>query len=109
MFALTQLTSWKQDKLDLMAGRLEAIRQAFAHPELHFELVSSGAYFAYIKHPYRGEASKVVAMRLAQEHDVLCLPGSMFGPEQEDYLRFAFANVDGELMAPLVERLIGAQ
>jgi aspartate/methionine/tyrosine aminotransferase len=50
-----------------------------------------------------------VAMRLAQDHDVLCLPGIMFGPQQEDYLRFAFANVDGALMQPLVERLIGAQ
>ena len=48
-------------------------------------------------------------MRLAQEHDVLCLPGSMFGAGQEDYLRFAFANVDADLMLPLVERLKGAQ
>ena len=62
-----------------------------------------------VKHPFSGEASKPVAMRLAQEHDVLCLPGSMFGSGQEDYLRFAFANVDGELMQPLVGRLIGAQ
>ena len=48
-------------------------------------------------------------MRLAQEHDVLCLPGSMFGPGQDDYLRLAFANVDAGLMEPLVERLIGSQ
>ena len=48
-------------------------------------------------------------MRLAQEYDVLCLPGSMFGPGQEDYLRLAFANVDAKLMAPLVERLVAAQ
>ena len=39
----------------------------------------------------------MVAKRLAQEHDVLCLPGSMFGPEQEDYLRFAFANVEKKI------------
>ena len=109
VFALSHLASWKQEKLALMAGRLAAIRKAFEHPDLRFELVSSGAYFAYVKHPFSGEASKPVAMRLAQEHDVLCLPGSMFGPGQEDYLRFAFANVDGELMQPLVERLIGAQ
>jgi aspartate/methionine/tyrosine aminotransferase len=109
VFALRELATWKRGKLDVMAGRLAAIRQAFSHPDLKFEMVSSGAYFAYVKHPFRGELSKPVAMRLAQEHDVLCLPGVMFGHGQEDYLRFAFANVDGALMQPLVERLIGAQ
>ncbi len=109
VFALRELGAWKRGKLDVMAGRLQSIRDAFKHPNLKFEMISSGAYFAYVKHPFSGELSKPVAMRLAQEHDVLCLPGSMFGPEQEDYLRFAFANVDGALMAPLVERLIGAQ
>jgi aspartate/methionine/tyrosine aminotransferase len=109
IFALAELDGWKQEKLLMMAGRLAAIRKAFETPALKFELVSSGAYFAYVRHPFRGEASKSVAMRLAQEHDVLCLPGSMFGPGQEDYLRFAFANVDGALMQPLVGRLMGAQ
>ncbi len=109
IFALAELDGWKQEKLEMMAGRLAAIREVFGKPGLKFELVSSGAYFAYVRHPFRGEASKSVAMRLAQEHDVLCLPGSMFGPGQEDYLRFAFANVDGALMQHLVERLMGAQ
>ncbi len=109
VFALRELTGWKRGKLDVMAGRLAAIRSAFSHPDLKFEVGSSGAYFAYVKHPFRGEMSKPVAMRLAQQHDVLCLPGVMFGPGQEDYLRFAFANVEGDLMKPLVERLIGAQ
>jgi aspartate/methionine/tyrosine aminotransferase len=109
IFALAELDGWKKEKLHLMAGRLAAIRRAFETPGLKFELVSSGAYFAYVKHPFRGEASKSVAMRLAQEHDVLCLPGSMFGPGQEDYLRLAFANVDSALMQTLVQRLMGAQ
>jgi aspartate/methionine/tyrosine aminotransferase len=109
VFALKELNEWKREKLDVMATRLSTIRQAFQHSDLQFEMVSSGAYFAYVKHPFQSELSKAVAMRLAQDHDVLCLPGVMFGPGQEDYLRFAFANVDGDLMQPLVERLIAAQ
>lgn len=109
VFALRELEGWKRDKLDVMAGRLAAIRTAFQRPGLKFELISSGAYFAYVRHPFRGEKSKAVAMRLAQEHDVLCLPGSMFGHGQDDYLRIAFANVDAGLMEPLVDRLMGSQ
>jgi aspartate/methionine/tyrosine aminotransferase len=109
IYALPNLDDWKRGKLDMMASRLATLRTAFMKPGLNYKLVSSGAYFAYVQHPFRGQASKAVAMRLAQEFDVLCLPGSMFGPGQDDYLRFAFANVDASLMAPLIERLIESQ
>ncbi|MEO9166898.1 MAG: aminotransferase [Aestuariivirga sp.] len=109
VFALRELNEWKAAKKAVMAERLAAIREAFKRPELKYQLTSSGAYFAYVKHPFAGEGSKTVAKRLAQEFDVLCLPGAMFGPGQEDYLRFAFANVDKEKMVPIVERLIESQ
>ncbi len=108
-FALGELDDWKQGKRDLMATRLAALRGAFKDSRLTYELASSGAYFAYVKHPFRELASKDVAQRLAMEHDLLCLPGSMFGVDQEDYLRFAFANVEADRMGSLVERLIESQ
>jgi aspartate/methionine/tyrosine aminotransferase len=108
-YALTNLGDWKDGKRAVMAERLAALRAAFANPALKFQLISSGAYFAYVKHPFTDESSKTVAKRLAQEHDILCLPGSMFGEGQEDYLRFAFANVEAEKMGPIVERLIESQ
>ncbi len=55
------------------------------------------------------EAAKSVAIRLAGEHDLLCLPGSMFGPGQERYLRIAFANAEAEHMPLVAERLIESQ
>ena len=36
---------------------------------------------------------------------MLTLPGSFFGPEQEDHLRFAFANVRDDEVAGVAERL----
>jgi aspartate/methionine/tyrosine aminotransferase len=109
VYALHNLTDWRREKLDLMAGRLAALRSVFEHPALKYQLVSSGAYFAYVKHPFGDEPSKSVAMRLAKEFDVLCLPGSMFGPNQEHYLRLAFANVDADIMPRMVDRLIESQ
>ena len=109
IFGLTALESWKTEKKAVMRERLAAMRQAFVTPGLNYQLVSSGAYFAYVKHPFTGELSKSVAKRLAGENDLLCLPGSMFGPDQEDYLRFAFANVEAARMTGLAERLIESQ
>jgi aspartate/methionine/tyrosine aminotransferase len=71
--------------------------------------VSSGALFAYVKHPFTDEPAKAVAMRLAGEHDVLCLPGSMFGPGQDRHLRIAFANAEATDMDTLAARLIESQ
>ena len=48
-------------------------------------------------------------VRLAQEHGVLCVPGSTFGPGLEGYLRFAFANLEAQAMAALVARLAESQ
>ena len=109
LFGLENLTTWKREKQELMENRRMALLDAFKYPQLKFKLVSSGAYFAYVKHPFSSEASKSVAMRLAGEHDVLCLPGSMFGPDQANYLRLAFANSPADKMSVLVERLIESQ
>ena len=109
LFALTRLEDWKRAKIAMMHGRLSALRQAFERQGLRYELVSSGALFAYVKHPFADETAKQVAMRLAGEHDLLCLPGSMFGPGQERYLRIAFANAEASDMETLVDRLIESQ
>jgi len=109
LFALSTLEGWKKEKIAMMAGRLGALRTAFARPGLSYELVSSGALFAYVKHPFTDETAKQVAMRLAGSHEMLCLPGSMFGPGQDQYLRVAFANAEAADMETVVDRLVESQ
>ena len=109
LFGLANLEDWKREKQCLMEERRKALLAAFNNPALSYRLVSSGAYFAYVKHPFIRATAKSVAMRLAGEHDVLCLPGSMFGPDQDSYLRLAFANSPAEEMPVLAERLIESQ
>ena len=92
-----------------MRSRVEALTTAFRSNRLSYQLVSAGAFFAYIRHPFDGEGATSVARRLADEQNVLCLPGNMFGPQQERYLRFAFANLEVEQIPALVERLISSQ
>jgi aspartate/methionine/tyrosine aminotransferase len=93
----------------VMAGRAEALQRAFTRNDLAYSLVSAGAYFAYVRHPFQGVPATQVARRLAQEFGLLALPGSWFGPGQEDYLRFAFANLDSEAMPAIAARLVESQ
>ena len=108
-FALEHLNAWRDSKAQLMLERVDAMRHAFTHSRLRYQLVSCGAYFAYVRHPFDGSASLDVARDLADRQNLLCLPGSFFGPQQDDYLRLAFANVESRRFEELVERLLADQ
>ena len=109
LYGLGHLDGFRREKRALMAERAGALREAFRRPGLDYKLLSCGAYFAYVRHPFDGEPSAAVARRLAVEHNLLCLPGSYFGPGQDPYLRFAFANLDASWMPAIAERLIASQ
>ena len=109
LFGLNHLEEWKLRKREVMGERVLALRQAFQDPDLGYRLVTAGAFFAYVRHPFAGEPAASVARRLADEFNLLSMPGSMFGPGQEDYLRFAFANLEEKWMPELVRRLIVSQ
>ena len=108
LYGLRCLEDWKNRKLATAKEKAAALRQAFTQRGLDYKLLSAGAFFAYVQHPF-AEDAKTVAKRLAQKHDLLALPGSMFGPGQEQYLRLAFANVEAGLMPDVVARLIESQ
>ena len=109
LFGLREVSVWTHAKKQLMGERVAALHRAFARPDLKYKILSAGAFFAYVRHPFAGRAAKDVARMLAREHDFLCLPGSMFGPGQDAYLRLAFANVGAEMMPAITERLIESQ
>jgi aspartate/methionine/tyrosine aminotransferase len=105
LYGLGALAVWREEKRLLMRERLSALRQAMRRNHTGYELVSAGAYFAYMRHPFAGESATAVAQRLAAEQNLLVLPGSMFGPQQEGFVRCAFANVEAALMPEVARRL----
>jgi len=107
-FGLENLKAWRNQKGTEMMKRASAIKQAFEAPDLDYKLISAGAYFAYIKHPFDA-TSRSVAERLAREFKIVCLPGIYFGKGQDAYLRFAFANVKENMFPELVKRLKASQ
>ncbi len=108
LYGLQNLHDWKIEKSNELAQRAIAIKAAFSHPDLKYRLVSAGAYFAYIEHPFEAPARDVVK-RLIQEQEIICLPGSYFGQEQEQFIRFAYANVHESHFEDVIGRLIASQ
>lgn len=102
--AIPALVDWRDANRLEIAARAEALRDVMAKIP-GWELVSVGAYFAFVRHPFNGLSSSTVAEKLAKGAGVVCLPGAYFGEGQDNYLRFAFANAKAEIITSLEERL----
>jgi aspartate/methionine/tyrosine aminotransferase len=109
LYGLNHLDGWKAEKRRLSLARLDALERAMARNDLAYRIVSAGAFFAYLRHPHDGRSARDVAKHLADEENMLCLPGSFFGPGQENFLRFSFANVEVERMDEIAQRLVAGQ
>jgi aspartate/methionine/tyrosine aminotransferase len=105
LYGLQHCWPWVAEKRAMLAAREAALKTVFRDNDLGYRLISAGGYFAYIQHPFEHLSAKEVARSLADEQNILCLPGSFFGPGQERFLRFAFANAEVEEIAALAERL----
>lgn len=103
-WAMANLGDWRAEINAQIAERAAAFRKALAlHPAWKIEQI--GAYFAYVRHPFPDVSGARVAEWLAGSCGVLALPGSYFGPGQDQYLRFAFANVSCRTIEQLPTRL----
>tara|TARA_B100001123_G_C15293372_1_gene1018253 strand:- start:273 stop:1460 length:1188 start_codon:yes stop_codon:yes gene_type:complete len=105
LFGLKELKEWVAEKQATIKDRLKYIENVFRTNDLDYTLISSGAYFAYVKHPFKNLSSHDLAQKLAEQENILCLPGSFFGPNQDTFLRIAFANATIEELSILPDRL----
>ncbi len=105
LYGIRHLESWRRHNAGVMGERAQALARAFTRNDLAWELVSAGAYFAYVRHPFRGKSAVEVARALAVNDGLLTLPGSWFGPDQDDYIRLAFANLEADAMPVIAGRL----
>ena len=103
-WAIPAMRTWRSENRAEINRRADAFRSAFASLN-DWHVASVGAYFAYVRHPYRGVPSRTVIERMAKERGVLGLPGSYFGPEEDDHVRIAFANTGVDQIAELPARL----
>lgn len=104
-FGLTHLGDWMAERRAAMHARVEAGREVFADEPGGFHLGASGAFFAYVRHPFDDLDSTEVARRLLAECGVLCIPGDAFGPGQSRWLRLAFGNVEADVIPEVGRRL----
>lgn len=102
--AIVPLTDWRNENRREIALRAQALRTAIAQMP-GWEAVAVGAYFAFVRHPFAAVSSVEVSEQLAKTCGVITIPGEYFGEGQQQFLRFAFANVDAQTIQHLPQRI----
>jgi aspartate/methionine/tyrosine aminotransferase len=102
-WALGALQDWRHDKRQMFIDKARDFRAAMARIE-GWQIDSIGGYFAYMRHPFGDTPAAEVAKRLATENGLLLIPGSYFGPGQEQHLRVSFGNLPADGLSELPER-----
>ena len=103
-FGCEQLDDWVAANAAMMQRRHDRFVERFTASGNTFQLVASGAFFAWVRHPWPELSGWEAARRLALAADLICLPGEAFGPGMEPYLRLAFGNLPDTQIAMAVER-----
>jgi len=109
LWGLQNLGQWVAGERDEILARRAAIADGFHVLEARgWRLLGLGAYFAYMQHPFDLSSGELAPMMVHQA-GILCLPGTMFWPENAPQgaaqMRFAFANLDSDGIAVLFARL----
>jgi aspartate/methionine/tyrosine aminotransferase len=102
-WGLDALDEWRDSNRRRFGEQAAQFRLALAHMQ-DWTIDSLGAFFAYLRHPFHGLPAEQVAKRLASENGLLMIPGSYFGPGQDEHLRVSFGNLTAASLDQLPER-----
>lgn len=102
---LANCGDWRRDRALEIREKQTRFETMFASRPGGFELLSAGAFFGWVRHPKMNESSAQVVSRLLLDHGILVLPGTIFFPSDDRYLRFSFGNLSDANIGELGVRL----
>ncbi|MFT4596805.1 MAG: aspartate/methionine/tyrosine aminotransferase [Paracrocinitomix sp.] len=102
---LLHATEWRAEQASRIGERHRQFQVVMASSPGGYELLSSGAYFGWVRHPHHGVDSLQVVSDLLGQKDILVIPGTAFTPTDEAMLRLSFANLSEPEINELAVRL----
>ena len=102
---LQDANDWRQEQVRRIHAGLKTFRSVMSERPGGFELITSGAFFGWVRHPFDDVSTADVVKRLVLDHDVLVIPGTAFLPTDDRWLRLSFANLESDDFAELGRRL----
>jgi len=107
---LVTAAGWRAARAAELADRRALLTTAMADRPGGFELLSTGGFFGWVRHPFAGRGIDDIVRELALVHDTLVIPGTAFQPEDRGTFRVSVSNVGPAAIHDFAQRLgsIGA-
>ncbi len=99
---------WRAGKAAGINRALDHFQTVMADEPGSFRLASAGAFFGWVRHPFRDRPTDHVVRNLVVEHGVLGIPGTAFTPTDEGWIRFSYANLSTTQLDEFARRLTAA-
>ena len=103
---LTGARDWRRDRAREVAAKHQVFLDVLADHPGGFEVVTSGAYFGWVRHPFTNRPTGEVVRELALEFDTLVIPGTAFLPDDRQMLRVSFSNLAPDQLVEFGRRLV---
>jgi aspartate/methionine/tyrosine aminotransferase len=105
---LTYAGRWRGERAAEMAGKRARLATIMAGRPGGFELLSSGGFFGWVRHPFTDRRTTDVVRDLVVERGTLVMPGTAFLPDDRGTFRVSFGNADHAGLADFAGRLTAA-
>lgn len=102
---LTMAHEWRTARAKEIAEKQVVFEAAMRSAPGGFELITCGAYFGWLRHPFPGRSTDDVVRELLLRHDILVIPGTAFLPDDRRMLRASFANLEPDQIIEFARRL----
>lgn len=104
--ALREAGEWRRRRVSEVLAANRRFTALLAEKPGGFELLSGGAFYAWVRHPVKGSTTRDVVARLIQHAGLATLDGTLFMPRDEGCIRFTTASVSSDDVSEVAERLM---
>ncbi|WP_167474258.1 aminotransferase [Nocardia arthritidis] len=96
---------WRRARARDIAVRRHRFTEVMAGRPGGYEMLSTGGFFGWIRHPFAGRSTEDVVRELILEYDTLVIPGTAFMPDDRGTIRVSFSNTDPDSITEFAGRL----
>ena len=102
---LTAAQRWRRERAAEVADRRRRFEAAMEDRPGGFEVLSTGGFFAWVRHPFADRSTDEVTRELLTRYDTLVLSGTAFLPDDRQAFRVSVGNLDQAGITDFADRL----
>jgi aspartate/methionine/tyrosine aminotransferase len=102
---LTEALAWRDERARDLVARRGIFEETMAKRPGGFELLASGGFFGWVRHPFEGRGTDDVVRELALTYDTLVITGTAFLPDDRGTFRVSCGNASSGEIAEFASRL----